>query len=133
MSGDLDGKQATNSGIIPLTAHCFPSVSQSVLIPVDRRLPVLRGRVARFGLGLIGGRWTVRSCVVARFLLALDRLSRGFLPVSGSFWINFFSTYFDRIHDSLSPLRDRNDNERVREMRIIYISTAISSRKQDNF
>lgn len=52
----------------------------------------------------------VRSvCVVDRFLLALDRRSGGFLPVSGSFWMNFFSTYLDLIHDSLSPLRHRND------------------------
>lgn len=41
-----------------------------------------------------------------RFLLALDRLSsRTFRPVSGSFWMNFFSTYFERIHDSFSPLK----------------------------
>lgn len=72
-------------------------------------LPVTRGRVARFGLGLSGGRSAVRSCVAARFLLALDRLNGGFLPVSGSFWINFLSTYFDLIHDSLSPLWDRDD------------------------
>lgn len=77
--------------------------------PVSQVLPVPRGSVALFGLGLIGGRCTVRSCTVARFLLALDRLSGGFLPISGSFWINFFSTYFDLIQDSLSPLWDRND------------------------
>lgn len=68
-----------------------------------------RGSVALFGLGLSGGRGATRSCVTARVLLALDRLSRGFLPVSGSFWMNFFSTYFERIQDSLSPLWDTND------------------------
>lgn len=67
--------------------------------------PVTRGNVALLGLGLSGGRCAVLSCVAVLFLLALDRLSRVFLPVSGSLWMNFFSTYFERIQDSLSPLR----------------------------
>lgn len=74
-------------------------------------LPVSRGRVARPGLGLRGGRCAGRSCVSARFLLPLERLTRAVLPVSGSFWMNFFSTYFDRIHDSLSPLRGGMETE----------------------
>lgn len=69
--------------------------------------PVTRGNVALLGLGLSGGRCAVLSCVAVLFLLALDRRSRVFLPVSGSLWMNFFSTYFERIQDSLSPLRHR--------------------------
>lgn len=69
--------------------------------------PVTRGNVALLGFGLSGGRCAVLSCVAVLFLLALDRLSRVFLPVSGSLWMNFFSTYFERIQDSLSPLRHR--------------------------
>lgn len=66
------------------------------------RLPVTRGSVVRFGLGFSGG---FRSGDMVRFLLALDRISCGtVLPVSGSFWMNFFSTYFERIHDSFSAL-----------------------------
>lgn len=96
-------------------------------------LPVTRGRVALFGLGLSGGLCAI--CVAARFLLPLDRLSGGFLPVSGSLWINFFSTYFDRIHDSLSPLRIRkyqkmrkNKRERWR-IRFSYIEVELKQKK----
>lgn len=57
--------------------------------------------MARLGLGFSGGFGTV----AARFLTALERRSSStFLPVSGSFWMNFFSTYFERIHVSFSPL-----------------------------
>lgn len=81
--------------------------------PLAAALPVIRGSVARFGLGFSGGLSAVRSCATVRVLMALDRLSsRTFLPVSGSFWMNFFSTYLERIHDSFSPLRDRRSTRR---------------------
>lgn len=64
-----------------------------------------RGRVARLGLGLRAGREPARSWVLARLRRALERHRGPGRPVSGSFWINFFSTYFERIHDSLSCLR----------------------------
>lgn len=79
--------------------------SQQVECVSPSLLPVRRGSVALLGLGLSGGRCCVpRSCVLVLFLLALDRLSSVFRPVSGSLWMNFFSTYLERIHDSLSPL-----------------------------
>lgn len=106
-------QQASNQLAVIRTLKCHCFFHTSVLIPVSLYLPVTRGRVALFGLGLSGGRGPI--CVVARFLLPLDRLSTGFLPVSGSFWMNFFSTYFDRIHDSLSPLRDRKRHIGKRE------------------
>lgn len=57
--------------------------------------------MARLGLGLSGG----LGAAAGRFLTALERRSSStFLPVSGSFWMNFFSTYFERIHVSFSPL-----------------------------
>lgn len=68
-------------------------------------VPVSRGRVARLGLGLMGGRVLSLSCVVARFRRALERRRTVPRPVSGSLWMNFFSTYLERIHDSLSCLR----------------------------
>lgn len=109
----LNPKERTTV-VITDSAHQALSVIE-VRLPVWHQqgrlaaLPVTRGRVALFGLGLSGGLCAI--CVVARFLLPLDRLSGGFLPVSGSLWINFFSTYFDRIHDSLSPLRIRKYQE----------------------
>lgn len=82
------------------------TVTQQIECVSPSLLPVSRGSVALLGLGLSGGRCCMlRSCVVVLFLLALDRLSRVFRPVSGSLWMNFFSTYLERIHDSLSPLR----------------------------
>lgn len=72
-------------------------------------LPVSRGSVALLGLGLSGGRCgKLRSCEMVLFLRPLDRLSRVFRPVSGSLWMNFFSTYLERIHDSLSPLKSQH-------------------------
>lgn len=100
-------------------------------------LPLPRASVARVGLGLSGGRWAVRSCVFTRFLRALDLLSGGFRPVSGSFWMNFFSTYLDFIQDSLSPLRDGGTthqirSDRIRQRSVCSLLTAAEPHNEEN-
>lgn len=104
LNPDIDRKTVTLSFLL-LFLHSG-TVTQQIECVSPSLLPVSRGSVALLGLGLSGGRCCMlRSCVVVLFLLALDRLSSVFRPVSGSLWMNFFSTYLERIHDSLSPLR----------------------------
>lgn len=73
-------------------------------------LPVTRGNVARVGLGFSCGFCPARSGTRVRFLRALERRSSRMFPPA--FWMNFFSTYFERIHDSFSPLGGGGRSER---------------------
>ena len=82
-------------------------------VSINCKRVIQDSRVARLGLGFRAG-LGARPWVLVRFRRALERRRGGLRPVSGSFWMNFFSTYLERIHDSLSPLRGEEESERDR-------------------